>query len=236
MTFVDFVSVEPFTPISSRFEQTDRYVRCLSAEKKNMNVCFHHFPHFPNLIMLIIMLLHLHSALADHCRRQPHMLLWCRYRAASAMGLQAANSPFVSCAPRVCSCDMLIVQGQFQLRCWYGQAASADNQVCLFKKAVLCCFKVNRQKSHKIHRIKNLHITIRTEYFARCIFISEKIFFGYSSLWRLFYHRFSCCYFSYLVVLFTKSVPIGLTTVFKPFWNTKNSCAMPVDKCRRCAL
>lgn len=96
MTFVDFVSVEPFTPISSRFEQTDRYVRCLSAEKKNMNVCFHHFPHFPNLIMLIMMLLHLCSAIADHCRRQPHMLLWCRYRAASAMGLQAANSPFVN--------------------------------------------------------------------------------------------------------------------------------------------
>lgn len=95
MAFVDFVSVELISPILRRSEQTEQYVPCLSAEK-NMSVFFHHFPHFPNLIMLIMMLLHLRSAIADHCRRQPHMLLWCRYRAISAMGLQAANSPFVN--------------------------------------------------------------------------------------------------------------------------------------------
>lgn len=117
-----------------------------------------------------------------------------------------AISPLVSCASRICLCDTLIVQGQFPLCCRFGQGTWTDNNVCIFQTSVIRCFKVNRQKSHKIHRIENLHITIRTESFARCIFISENFFFWCPSFWRLFYLHLDYCHFSYLVAIWTKSV------------------------------
>ena len=74
MAFVDFVFVAPFAPIFQHFQQTDRYVCCLSAEKKNgcadagilIYLNNQHFQHNRNPTMLAVMLLYLRSAVADY--------------------------------------------------------------------------------------------------------------------------------------------------------------------------
>ena len=117
MVFVDFVAVEHFTLILSRFEQTaDMYVVCwlnrkiwvrrwfegclkdrrnrcrvsdlseqstFSAQSESNNACCD-APVSP------------FGGSRLSAARQSHMLFWCRSRAKSAMGLQAALSPFVN--------------------------------------------------------------------------------------------------------------------------------------------
>ena len=97
MVFVDFVSVEHFITISSRFEQTDRYVRCLSAEKKKgVSIHLHnkHFRHNRISKMLKMSIVHAPAYPFGGSRspadRQPHMFFWCQTCAKSTMGLQAA--------------------------------------------------------------------------------------------------------------------------------------------------
>ena len=69
-----------------------------------------------------------------------------------------------------------------------------------------------------------------TESPARCFYIPVNLFFGHSSFWRLSFYCLNCCPISQLIANYTKSVPIALCPDFKPFWHTKSSCALPVDK------
>lgn len=97
MAFVSFVSVEMIFQILRRSEQTEQYVPCLSAEKKKYErglSAFSALSKSDNDYHDAPAFLFGDSRLS--AARQPHMFLWCRYRAASAMGLQAAISPFVN--------------------------------------------------------------------------------------------------------------------------------------------
>jgi len=73
--------------------------------------------------------------------RQPHMLFGCHTCAESGMGLQAAIAVCKFCAPRICSCDFLIVQEQFQLRCRLCQAPVNRQIIVVLASCIFSLFR-----------------------------------------------------------------------------------------------
>ena len=119
---------------------------------------------------------------------------------------------------------MLIVREQFQ----FGQATSADIQTWCLKTACLCTDEGNIQKNHKNH---SFHISISSSHRVSCsvFFISENLFFGHLSFWRLSFYFLNCCNLSQLIANYTKYVSIALFPDFTLFWHTKSLCAMRLD-------
>ena len=137
------------------------------------------------LKMFIVHAPHLRSAVADlSADRQPHMLFWCHTCAKSAMGLQAALSPFVNLrsahlflryAYRSGTISALLSAQSRTI-----QATSTDISAWCLKIAYLRRLRSNRQKIHKIHRL--VKSPYHYHHRVSCsVFLFSKIFFSHSS-------------------------------------------------------
>lgn len=177
-------------------------VRCLSAEKKKAYpfICTINILSTKGFLKclkcLLFMLLLLHSAAADFCRKAAPYALLVSHLRQKCYGVTSGNSPFVNLRSAhlflrfyiVCMSELIrTILAPLSARSSTRQATSADIQAWCLKTACLRTDEGNIQKIHKIH---SFHISISSHR------VSCSVFFISVNLFSVIRQFDDCCYLS----------------------------------------